>query len=264
MFKKIKRFFQKPTSSNDRDVERIRAQLARCAPNDQAEILISVPRDSIVLVPIPSETYKSSRSDVRRWSGDGFSRDVSWVQVNRVKRPIAITELEVESSGSDLGAEVRVLRADTHDSGYGSVSSDEDVLVETMVEEQKKLRSAAREDDHIHEEYDLGESPYPPFQDNAPWHRGPDRCGDALDSEPEDPDAYFDKIIDSWIEDMAQDSPGLKFPPVRKKQESSFRDWNDILDRGIDDEDPSQVAAAKCLRRRRNPRPIRRGWDEGW
>ncbi|KAK6198330.1 hypothetical protein LQW54_010353 [Pestalotiopsis sp. IQ-011] len=247
MFKKLRRFFQKPTSSNDRDVERIRAQLARCTPNDQTEILISVPRDSIVLVPVPSETYKNSRSDVRRWSGDGFSRDVSWVQVNHVKRPIAITELEVGSSGSGSAGEVRVLRADTHDSGYGSVESEEDAVMKCIVAEQDRLRSAAGEDDGLREEYDLGESSYPPFQDEAPWPRGPDRCDDALHSEPEDPDGYFDKIIKSWIDDMAQDSPGLEFPPVRKKRESSFLDWNDILDQGIDDENPSRIAACRMF-----------------
>lgn len=261
MFNRIRRFFQKPTSSDDRDAERIRA---RCTPNDQTEILISVPRDSIVLVPVPSETYKSSRSDVRRWSGDGFSRDVSWVRVNHVKRPIAIIELEVGSSGSGSAGEIRVLRADTHDSGYGSVESEEDAVMKCIVAEQGQLRSAAGGDGHLREEYDIGESLYPPFQDTAPWHRGPDRCGDALATKPEDPDAYFDKIIKSWIDDMPQDSPGLEFPPVRKKKESSFRDWNDILDQGIDDGDPSCIAAAGCSRRRRNPRPVRRGWDEGW
>ncbi|ETS86775.1 hypothetical protein PFICI_00603 [Pestalotiopsis fici W106-1] len=246
MFDSIRRLFRKSSPRAERDAQRIRRQLARCAcGHDEAEVQAYPVRYEYVLIPAPVLAYPASRHDVRRLSGGRKSADESsWAEHSKMKEAVQISKVEVCSEAEDNVDVGSRTRAPTGDSGYFSLGP------KNESSRRPKRQTAAK---HVVSdqaagggEYDIGESDYLHWGDGS-WAKGNNDVDfmrhhkvDVMDS------GEIDSVIETWLNDLVGRSPALEFPRVWKK-EPSFRDWDDILNRGIDDGHPSRIAATRRL-----------------
>ncbi|KAF3007198.1 hypothetical protein E8E14_005509 [Neopestalotiopsis sp. 37M] len=247
MFDKFRRFSRKSPQDGS-DARRIRVQLARYARGNEPEVLVSPVRyHDVLLVPAPEVAYSNSRDEVRRRSADRAvvyrksTADSSFVY-GKAKQVIVVSEHEVQPDDEEVRSRVR---AGTGDSGYCSLDSEDQSSPAVKIAAKMQSVADAVMLDIMAEDcgYDIGESCVMGLEE--PWCKVNDDPGSHCRSVVSTDSDGVDSVIKTWLDDVVDRPTKLGFPRVRR-EDVPHSEWDVILNRGIDDDHPSRIAAARC------------------